>query len=515
MNLRSASSSSSSSSSSSNNSSSSSSSSSSSNNSSTSSNSSSSNSSSSNSSSNNFSALTPALIPALIPDPIHTSISIDSLTSNTRECKHKHKENDHKHTHTHTHKHKHRHHKTNVLSNYSLRSKDFNELNLNHESTDNGIDINFILNQNNFVNYSGANTNVNVSDLMNTTDTTDMVDMVDTMSTTDTMSTMSTMSTTNTTNTTNTTDTMSTMEENRDFFENLIGEHFSIEQKMNNLLKTEGHLSNVGNAGNGNIGNEDTKLLLQRYNNLLSKSNGTAFIYVRTSKRQNENTVSIEVQQIELLKFCFEQQFNVYNIYIDDGKSAKNMKNQTNLYKLKRDITKNNSENKYFLIFDISRFSRNSLDALSLLSHLSLFENIHIYFLTEKLSYDNSYNKHAIRTHLSNSQFLSEYSSERVKSAIALKRLKGEHIGSTPFGFKLDLNKRLIVDEKEFTCIKYVNKLYNTFNSLKSQTSANTRKYVLENIRKKYTFRGKTFNIGHIKLCILRLKDIQDFKKKL
>ena len=62
-------------------------------------------------------------------------------------------------------------------------------------------------------------------------------------------------------------------------------------------------------------------------------------------------------------------------------------------------------------------------------------------------------NKHFIRINLSTSQFLSEYSSCRVKQSVNFKRQRGEHIGKIPYGFCKDVNGKLI---KKYRGISYI-----------------------------------------------------------
>ena len=67
--------------------------------------------------------------------------------------------------------------------------------------------------------------------------------------------------------------------------------------------------------------------------------------------------------------------YYVNNIFIDNGKSAKNMKNQTELSKLnrviKRELKLKNYDNYHFIVYDVSRLSRNIISGLTFLDNLS------------------------------------------------------------------------------------------------------------------------------------------------
>ena len=239
-----------------------------------------------------------------------------------------------------------------------------------------------------------------------------------------------------------------------------------------------------------------------------------AFLYTRTSNTQIcEKNVSIDVQQIALIKYCYNNNILIKDIYVDDGKSAKNMTNQKELSKLKRDVLKfniyDNTAKKYVMIYDISRFSRNTLQALQLLDILSK-NNINLYFLSENLYYDNPYNKHSIRTQLSTSQYISEYTSDRVKKSLFLKKSKGEHIGTLPFGYKRNALNKLEVNKDELRILKHVKKAYNMFSKMKNQPRKYINEKILTTINKTNCFRGQKFTLRRVSLCLRRLNEIEN-----
>ena len=284
---------------------------------------------------------------------------------------------------------------------------------------------------------------------------------------------------------------------------------------MNNLSNQVTHLNNeiinIVNSQNKNIGN-----IVNEFNKLLDINNkDLAFLYIRTSKKQNVENVSIDVQQLELLNFCYKNNFYVNNIFIDNGKSAKNMKNQTELSKLnrviKRELKLKNYDNYHFIVYDVSRLSRNIISGLTFLDNLSKL-NVNIYMLREGINYNSPQNKHFIRINLSTSQFLSEYSSCRVKQSVNFKRQRGEHIGKIPYGFCKDVNGKLIINKKEFNCIKYIYKQKNNLYVSGSNKFNSGVGRILKTLNKKYPcgFKGRDFNKNHLKLCLKRYDEIMN-----
>ena len=65
-----------------------------------------------------------------------------------------------------------------------------------------------------------------------------------------------------------------------------------------------------------------------------------------------------------------------------------------------------------------------------------------------------------VRCQLSQAQFHSEQTSEKVKNIIKYKKSQGFHIGKIPYGFKLNkLNGKLIENKPEQLILKRINQL--------------------------------------------------------
>jgi len=307
-----------------------------------------------------------------------------------------------------------------------------------------------------------------------------------------------------------------------DSIDELIQNYLSIENFMthvsikNNKSKSYGHSHSldsnhskrkqVSKMTNKMTNNMKIKNLVVNYNNLIESQfspAGTAYIYARTSTKQQEGMVSIDVQCTELLKLCFDNKFKIEGIYIDDGKSAKTNKKLSSLALLKKNV----QSKEHVYIYDVSRLSRNSREGIDMLDTLSE-RDVNIFFKTEGINYKGAYNKNTIRKALSDSQYLSESITEKVNNAIKIKRQLGHHIGGIPYGYSRQ-NNVLVINKKEHDVMKYANKVYNKFN-LKSLTAHKRCLNILTNVNKKYPtgFRGKQFTMRNIKLCITRLSSI-------
>ena len=328
----------------------------------------------------------------------------------------------------------------------------------------------------------------------------------------DTIETVSSYNSINTINSINSINSVSSIDE-------VIENYLSIENTMSHISIKDGKSKSYGHSNRSVHSTKNNRLmtnnlkiknLIDDYNNLIesrskTQNNDLAYIYARTSTKQQEGMVSIDVQCVELLKLCYEHGFRIEGIYIDDGKSAKTNKKLNSLSLLK----KNTITGSHVFIYDVSRLSRNSREGIDMLDALSKKE-VSIYFKTEGISYDGSYNKNIIRKALSDSQYLSESITEKVNNAIKIKRQLGHHVGGIPYGYTRR-NNVLVIDKNEFDSMKYIEKVYNRFN-LNCLTPHKKATNILTNVNKKFPngFRGKPFTMKHVSLCVNRLKEMNE-----
>lgn len=213
-------------------------------------------------------------------------------------------------------------------------------------------------------------------------------------------------------------------------------------------------------------------------------------MYCRVSSDKQANFLkghtSLETQQEKIYKYAEENNFNIEHCYYDIC-SARNIENQ---YYLKL-LLDNCHSGDTIIFYDISRFSRNTADALNLLNILSK-KNIQVYSLLENIKYNSIFEKNMFRMQLCKSENESDLISIRVKNSISYRRSKGHKIGNPPYGFKayknsmgirkfrkfpkeqmiINLIKKLINDNNNFTNIA---NLLNNKNLLKRNKKWNNR----------------------------------------
>lgn len=234
--------------------------------------------------------------------------------------------------------------------------------------------------------------------------------------------------------------------------------HYLVEWKCDNsqswILKKDANITSV------EIFETKKKCNILNANNCINILSAAkrAYIYCRISSNNNGN-ISLNAQENMLLNHCKDNNYYINNI-IFEVKSAKNMNHLHGLNQIFNEIINNEDKHNIVLcVYDISRFSRNMSQALEKLD-LLLEMNIEIDFIFNNLKYSSSSTaqmKHQLRTELSQSQYLSEYTSDKVKNSIKYKKSLGEFIGKAPTGFTIkdkiltpiDLHSTVLVNKVE------------------------------------------------------------------
>ena len=290
----------------------------------------------------------------------------------------------------------------------------------------------------------------------------------------------------------------------------------------NNYYSNNNYLNN-NSCKNTTMSTNFYKNTITNINSTITNINSTmmnknVYIYTRVSTKKSTG-VSLEVQLNTIINFCKQNNCQIIDIKTDDGISAKNMNNLKELNKLIDNLNKiQDDTEKYIFIYDISRFSRNLLQALTLLNNF-LKKKIYVHFCLENITYDDNYNnKYMVRSGLNQAQFLSESISEKVKNSIKFKKNNNKHIGGIPFGYTRK-NGLLILNTDEVNVIKSVNKMFlDELNLERKMKNCNVDKpksiykRIFNKLPKKFNIRGNPLTINTVKLCIKRFNEIKNKK---
>ena len=175
-----------------------------------------------------------------------------------------------------------------------------------------------------------------------------------------------------------------------------------------------------------------------------------AAIYCRVSKKRNES-ISIESQESLLREYCKKNDFEVYRVYIDNGKSGKSTISRDD-YLVLIDEAKQRKFNKV-IIWRITRFGRNLKD---LLYACDLFEQYDIALISYSENYDFST---AVGKLIRNiigavAEFeLDEYS-ENIRMVLAEKAKNGGRMCHFVLGYDVLDKNSFIVNKEEKTVLQ-------------------------------------------------------------
>jgi DNA invertase Pin-like site-specific DNA recombinase len=156
---------------------------------------------------------------------------------------------------------------------------------------------------------------------------------------------------------------------------------------------------------------------------------------------------------------------------------------------------------KVLAIYDVSRFSRNTAQALTILDDLKN-NDIEVRFINDNLSTLTGF--YNITIQLAAAQQLSDITSAKVRSAINFNRQHGFHTGGvSKIGYRV-VNKRVVPDEHEIEVIKTVKRLQEEMKGVKNLHQNICNILNKNNIR----LRGKPIPVSKVPLCLKRHIDL-------
>lgn len=110
-------------------------------------------------------------------------------------------------------------------------------------------------------------------------------------------------------------------------------------------------------------------------------------IYIRVSSERQVEGFSLDGQKRELTEYAKAKGYEVEAVYIEEGKSGKNIQGREEFQKMIYDVTRIDSEVGYILVFKLSRFGRNTRD---ILNSINLLQKYGVNLLTKEEGLDSS-----------------------------------------------------------------------------------------------------------------------------
>ena len=203
--------------------------------------------------------------------------------------------------------------------------------------------------------------------------------------------------------------------------------------------------------------------LIQEYKDMLVLENlslsSSGYIYCRVSSKKqskySEGHTSLEVQEAKCKQYCDNNEKHIINT-VKETSSAKNMDKMEGL----QHILNIASRGQTIYIYDISRFSRNTRQALNILEELKE-KGVVIYSVTENLECNNAATMNQFRLQLCASNYHSDICSEKVKESIKYRKTRGDVIGGVKYGYKTERDEKTyvlkkVVNEEEMKVIEII-----------------------------------------------------------
>jgi site-specific DNA recombinase len=218
-----------------------------------------------------------------------------------------------------------------------------------------------------------------------------------------------------------------------------------------------------------------------------------AAIYVRVSTQdQAQHGFSLEAQEESLINYAKALGYEIYKVYKDEGKSAKNL-NRPEMQNLLKD-----AESKKFqaiFIYKLDRFSRSLKDLILTIDKLKEW-GVDFVSLQDKIETASASGKLMFQIIGAFAEFERNIIGDRTTFGMEKKAKEGGFISKAPLGYKL-INKSLFPDEEQVLKVKSIFEEYLNTNISLTQL-AKKNKFTTSGIKK---LLQNTTYIGKVKFA--------------
>ncbi len=217
-----------------------------------------------------------------------------------------------------------------------------------------------------------------------------------------------------------------------------------------------------------------------------------AAIYIRVSTQdQAQHGFSLDAQQDTLKNYAAALGYEIFRIYRDEGKSAKDLK-RPEMINLLRD-----AESRKFnaiFIYKLDRFSRSLKDLILTIDKLKEW-NIDFVSMQDKIETASASGKLMFHIISAFAEFERNIIGDRTKFGMERKAKKGGFITKAPKGYKL-VNKQLIPDENSSS----IKTIFEEFLNSQISLTQLAKKYNLSTAGVKKLLQNTTY-LGKVKFA--------------
>ena len=178
--------------------------------------------------------------------------------------------------------------------------------------------------------------------------------------------------------------------------------------------------------------------------------------YVRvSSEMQKKKNNSIPLQKKKIKEYCKLNDFNLIDIYEDDGISGMSIDKRDGYKSMINYMNENKIDG--IVVWSLSRLGRRMKDVVEFMDYLKT-NNIGFFSIKENLTNDDKVGSLIMNILSSINEFEVEMIRERIKDIKRDKKEKGEVYGRLQYGWD-NVDGKLIKNEKEFSVIKRIKNL--------------------------------------------------------
>lgn len=186
------------------------------------------------------------------------------------------------------------------------------------------------------------------------------------------------------------------------------------------------------------------------------KINAAVYIRVSTEDQAREG-YSLDEQERRIKEYCKYKEINIYKIFREEGKSAKNTEGRPMFNKMLEEM-ENNKFNA-IVIYKLDRFTRSIVDLDNTLKKMEK-KKCDLMSVTEEINTSTAFGKFFVRIIVLLAQLEIEQTSERTIMGLEGAVKEGVYIGQAPLGYKRYKDKKLVIFEEEALTIRKIFNLY-------------------------------------------------------
>jgi len=233
----------------------------------------------------------------------------------------------------------------------------------------------------------------------------------------------------------------------------------------------------------------------------MTQNKPLAAIYVRVStEEQAKHGISLSAQEESLKNYASALGYDIFKIYKDEGKSAKDIKGRPEMIQLLKDAQTHKFQ--AIFIYKLDRFSRSLRDLIETIAKLKEW-NIDFISLQDKIETTSASGKLMFHIISAFAEFERNVTGERTKFSLDKRARDGHPITRAPWGYKIE-NKKLVPTQNSFQVQELFQDFLNQNISLtqlakKYDFSVNGLKKILKNqvYLGKIKFDGQTHQGSH------------------